>query len=114
MTAQEKLTWDGIKKLTVAGAVGIYLYNLHQKADVWFPRMMESPAALVACFFLAAWVGYMHIQDQMIKKAEKRADELYMAVRQENKELREQIDELQEQLKQCQELCIRLQERRAV
>lgn len=88
LNLHDRLTWPGIARLVgLCVALGVVV-QMYRRADLWVPRLLDSPVAIalmVACGIVAA---YAVVQDRLVSRVDERTDRVHTLLREEIERLR--------------------------
>ena len=88
LTLHDRLAWHGLAKLAGLVLIVVIGRQLWARADLWFPRLVDSPVALallVCCGLVAA---YAIVQDRLVSRVDQRTDQVHAMLQGQLVELR--------------------------
>lgn len=88
LALHDKLTWPGIARMVAFGFALVAVHQMYQRADLWFPRLMDSPVALALMVGCAIVATYAVVQDRLVSRVDERTDRVHTPLREEIERLR--------------------------
>lgn len=98
LTLHDRLAWQGLAKLAGLGALVLMGRLLWVRADLWFPRLVDSPVALALLVCCALVATYAIVQDRLVSRVDQRTDQVHSLLQSELARVRDDMTALRAEL----------------